>query len=228
MVHGVHEDGGLRGTKTYGVGEINGFREARYSYGAYGFGSYAFSLVQHKEGNGLRSLALLSRNTYGGYGFAVPHHSLQALRDWWAGDLGSEEPGISPDLSWFDLAHDMGKRIFATHPLLVKHLDRHTDSWNGEPAATSGDNGTGGSGYHALHGVNHPLVSIQLGRNPLVATGARTGELGGVVDTSVELTFDLIGLLPGFTYDVLVHELDQTGKWRTSHPIVVTVVVSMG
>ena len=77
------------------------------------------------------------------------------------------------------------------------------------------------SPHHPLHGVNHPSVSIQIGRNPLVATGAGK-------DTSVELTFDLIGLLPGFTYDVLVHELDQNGKWRTSHPIVVTVVVSMG
>ena len=76
------------------------------------------------------------------------------------------------------------------------------------------------SPHHPLHGVNHPLVSIQIGRNPLVATGAGK-------DMSVELTFDLIGLLPGFTYDVLVHELDQNGKWRTSHPIVVTVVVSM-
>ena len=71
----------------------------------------------------MRSLALLSRDTDGGYGFAVPHHNLQALLDWWAGDLGSEEPGISPDLSWFDLAHDMGKRILARHPLLVKHSD---------------------------------------------------------------------------------------------------------
>ena len=35
--------------------------------------------------------------------------------------------------------------------------------------------------YHALHGVNNPLVSIQLGRNPLKATGA------GVVHTSVNI-----------------------------------------
>ena len=47
------------------------------------------------------------------------------------------------------------------------------------------------SPHHPLHGVNHPLVSIQIGRNPLVATGAGK-------DMSVELTFDLIGLLPGF------------------------------
>ena len=53
--------------------------------------------------------------------------------------------------------------------------------------------------HEELHGVNHPPVSIQLAGDPLKLT--RVGEM--------ELTFHLRGLLPGFTYNTVIHASDQ-------------------
>ena len=91
----------------YGVDKHGGFREIKYSQGA--------------------------------YGFAVPHGNLKALQDWWAADLRSGRPDISPDLSWYELAKVVGKRIFATSPLIVKHLGGYSNTWKRHRAAISGD-----------------------------------------------------------------------------------------
>ena len=49
-----------------------------------------------------------------------------------------------------------------------------------------------------LHGDNHPPVSIRFASNPLKSTS----------EEGMELTFDMRGLLPGFTYIIIVQEIN--------------------
>jgi hypothetical protein len=62
------------------------------------------------------------------------------------------------------------------------------------PAATATE--------HDLHGDNHPPVSIRFASNPLESTS----------EAGMELTFDMRGLLPGFTYGIIVQEINDVGK----------------
>ena len=67
-----------------------------------------------------------------------------------------------------------------------------------------------------MHGVNHPLVSIHLDGDPL--------QLSDDGLTELTFSFSVRGLLPGFTYNTVVHECDENGvPGRQSNHTVVSM-----
>ena len=67
-----------------------------------------------------------------------------------------------------------------------------------------------------MHGVNHPLVSIHLDGDPL--------QLSDDGQTELTFSFSVRGLLPGFTYNTVVHECDENGvPGRQSNHTVVSM-----
>ena len=69
-----------------------------------------------------------------------------------------------------------------------------------------------------MHGVNHPLVSIHLDGDPLKLQLSDDGQ------TELTFSFSVRGLLPGFTYNTVVHECDENGvPGRQSNHTVVSM-----
>ena len=71
--------------------------------------------------------------SYGTYGFAVPNHRLQVLRDGYAQDLTATQHKTfwHPDVSWYEHAHRNQLRIYKANPLVVWHAEGYSNSWGG-------------------------------------------------------------------------------------------------
>lgn len=100
--------------------------------------------------------------SYGTYGFAVPRQSLDLLLETIRGDIAHgflDENGkrhldfLSPEKSWYRTAHNLGKKIYAIHPLAVWHEGGFSNTWKknrGTITGEEGDNNVGG-----IRGVRH-------------------------------------------------------------------------
>ncbi len=86
--------------------------------------------------------------SYGTYGFAVPRQSLDTLLNTIQGDLINgfiDEDGVrqteflSPERSWYGKAHEIGKRIYAIHPLAVWHEGGFSNTWKMDRGTITGE-----------------------------------------------------------------------------------------
>ena len=72
--------------------------------------------------------------SYGTYGFMVPKTHLQPLIRGYQRDLQSGLSMLSPDISWYNIAKRVGKRIYALDPLMVQHIAGWSNTWGKERA----------------------------------------------------------------------------------------------
>ena len=71
-----------------------------------------------------------SVHSFGSYGFTVPRENLRALRTTFVESLGSRGDMIGPDVEWYSSSKKHGKHVFAHDPLLVRHNEGYSKTWN--------------------------------------------------------------------------------------------------
>jgi len=88
--------------------------------------------------------------SYGAYGFAVSRQSLDLLLDTIRGDIANgwrDEDGIlhkeflSPEKSWYHAVHNLGKKMYAVHPLIVWHEGGFSNTWKKDRGSITGEEG---------------------------------------------------------------------------------------
>jgi len=86
--------------------------------------------------------------SYGTYGFAVPRQSLDTLLNTIKDDLAHgfiNEDGVrqteflSPEKSWYRKAREVGKRMYAIHPLAVWHEGGFSNTWKMDRESITGE-----------------------------------------------------------------------------------------
>jgi len=86
--------------------------------------------------------------SYGAYGFAVSRQSLDLLLETIRGDISNgwrDEDGIlheeflSPEKSWYHVARNHGKKMYAIHPLIVWHEGGFSNTWKKDRGSITGE-----------------------------------------------------------------------------------------
>mmetsp|Transcript_18292 Transcript_18292/g.27712 ORF Transcript_18292/g.27712 Transcript_18292/m.27712 type:complete len:305 (+) Transcript_18292:153-1067(+) len=82
------------------------------------------------------------------YGFAVSRHGLDLLLETIRGDVANgwrDEDGVlhteflSPEKSWYRVARDRGKKMYAAHPLIVWHEGGFSNTWKKDRGSITGE-----------------------------------------------------------------------------------------
>lgn len=66
----------------------------------------------------------------GTYAFMVPHENLILLRDHFSSELVRGKVILSPDISWYNLASHVKKKIYITSPNVIRHSKGFSNTWN--------------------------------------------------------------------------------------------------
>jgi len=70
----------------------------------------------------------------GAYAVAVPYENLKTLQEWFRNDISHGAhfltESLSPDISWYELAENQNKRIYAVDPLVVYHNMSYSNTWD--------------------------------------------------------------------------------------------------
>eukprot|EP00984_Skeletonema_dohrnii_P004150 scaffold1442_cov132-Skeletonema_dohrnii-CCMP3373.AAC.2 len=86
--------------------------------------------------------------SYGTYGFAVPRRSLDTLLNTIKDDLAHgfiDEDGVrqteflSPEKSWYRTDREVGKKMYAIHPLAVWHEGGFSNTWKMDRESITGE-----------------------------------------------------------------------------------------
>eukprot|EP00986_Skeletonema_menzelii_P014003 scaffold8751_cov98-Skeletonema_menzelii.AAC.1 len=103
---------------------------------------------QERLGSTHSSQYLETTFSYGTYGFAVPRQSLDTLLNTIEEDLAHgfiDEDGVrqteflSPEKSWYRKAHEVGKKMYAIHPLAVWHEGGFSNTWKMDRDSITGE-----------------------------------------------------------------------------------------
>ena len=103
---------------------------------------------QERLGSIHSSQYLKTTFSYGTYGFAVPRQSLDTLLSTIKDDLAHgfiDEDGVrqteflSPEKSWYRKAREVGKTIYAIHPLAVWHEGGFSNTWKMDRDSITGE-----------------------------------------------------------------------------------------
>jgi len=93
--------------------------------------------------------------SYGTYGYAVPRQSLDVLLATIRSDIAHgfvDEHGkrhqnfLSPEKSWYHTAHQLKKKIYAIHPLVVWHEGGFSNTWKRDRGSITGEERVGVGG----------------------------------------------------------------------------------
>jgi hypothetical protein len=70
-------------------------------------------------------------SSYGSYGFMLGHKNLKNLHDHYVENLSApnQEP-LSPDISWYNLARRLKKKILIMSPTIILHIAGYSNTWN--------------------------------------------------------------------------------------------------
>jgi hypothetical protein len=111
--------------------------------------TYADQGVKKKERLGSQHSQYLETSfSYGTYGFAVPRRSLDTLLNTIKDDLAHgfiDEDGVrqseflSPEKSWYGKAREVGKKMYAIHPLAVWHEGGFSNTWKIDRESITGE-----------------------------------------------------------------------------------------
>lgn len=111
-------------------------------------GGHTWTYDQEPDSSLQPSKFLQTSFSYGTYGFAVPRQSLDTLLETIKGDIAHgfvDEEGVrqteflSPEKSWYGKARDVGKKMYAIHPLAVWHHGGFSNTWKMDRESITGE-----------------------------------------------------------------------------------------